>query len=277
VFAEKVVTIAAKPIEGRGDMDMGLDGLRVLVTAGGAGIGLKVVEAFLREGASVYTCDVDRTALDALAKAHPEFGQSVCDVSNREAVARLFDDAIRKLGGLDCLVNNAGIAGPTGPVHEIEPEDWDRCLEVCLTGQFNCTRLAVGHLRRSSNASIINLSSAAGRFGFPNRSPYSAAKWGVVGFTKTLSMELGQYGIRCNAILPGTVEGKRIREVIEAKAKIAGRSPADVQDDWLAKASIREMIQPEQLADMMVFLASSRGRTVSGQGISIDGDLQALL
>lgn len=258
-------------------MDLGINGLRVLVTAGAAGIGLKVVEAFLGEGAKVYTCDIDRSALDALNKAHPEVHNSVCDVSNRDAVAKLFDDAIRKLGGLDCLVNNAGIAGPTGPVHEIAPEDWDRCLEVCLTGQFNCTRLAVSHLKRSSNASIINLSSAAGRFGFPNRSPYAAAKWGVVGFTKTLSMELGQFGIRCNAILPGTVEGKRIRDVIEAKAKIAGRSAADVQNEWLAKASIREMIQPEQLADMMLFLASTRGRTVSGQAISIDGDLQALL
>ena len=258
-------------------MDLGLKGLRVLVTAGAAGIGLKVVEAFVGEGATVYTCDIDRSALEALSSAHPQVNHSVCDVSNRDAVAKLFDDAIRKLGGLDCLVNNAGIAGPTGPVHEIAPEDWDRCLEVCLTGQFNCTRLAVAHLKRSSNASIINLSSAAGRFGFPNRSPYSAAKWGVVGFTKTLSMELGQYGIRCNAILPGTVEGKRIRDVIEAKAKIAGRNAADVQNEWLAKASIREMIQPEQLADMMLLLASERGRTVSGQAISIDGDLQALL
>ncbi|UCH46510.1 MAG: SDR family oxidoreductase [Betaproteobacteria bacterium] len=258
-------------------MDLGIKGLRVLVTAGAGGIGLKVAEAFTSEGASVYTCDIDPSALDALGKAHPGIGSSVCDVSDRTAVAKLFDEAIKTLGGLDCLVNNAGIAGPTGPVHEIDPEQWDRCLEVCLTGQFNCARLAVAHLRRSSNPSIINLSSAAGRFGFPNRSPYAAAKWGVVGFTKTLSMELGQYGIRCNAILPGTVEGKRIRDVIEAKAKIAGRAASEVQDDWLAKASIREMIQPEQLADMILFLASTRGRTLSGQAISIDGDLQALL
>lgn len=258
-------------------MDLGIKGLRVLVTAGADGIGLKVAEAFLREGASVYTCDINGSALEALNKAHPEIGSSVCDVADRSAVAKLFDEAIKVLGGLDCLVNNAGIAGPTGPVHEIDPDEWDRCLQVCLTGQFNCARLAVAHLRRSANASIINLSSAAGRFGFPNRSPYAAAKWGVVGFSKTLSMELGQYGIRCNAILPGTVEGKRIRQVIEAKAKIAGKSATEVQNEWLAKASIREMIQPEQLADMILFLASTRGRTLSGQAISIDGDLQALL
>lgn len=258
-------------------MDLGISGLRVLVTAGANGIGLRVAEAFLREGASVYVCDIDQSALGTLKRVRPEIGSSVCDVSDRAAVAKLFDQAIKKLGGLDCLVNNAGIAGPTGPVHEIAPEEWDRCIDVCLTGQFNCTRVAVAHLTKSNNASIVNLSSAAGRFGFPNRSPYSAAKWGVVGFTKTLSMELGQYGIRCNAILPGTVEGERIRQVIAAKAKIAGRPASQVQDEWLAKASIKEMIQPEQLADMMLFLASTRGRTISGQAISIDGDLQALV
>jgi NAD(P)-dependent dehydrogenase (short-subunit alcohol dehydrogenase family) len=148
---------------------------------------------------------------------------------------------------------------------------------VCITGQFNCTRLAVEPLRQSTNASIINLSSAAGKFGFPNRSPYSAAKWAVVGFTKSIAMELGQFGIRCNAILPGVVEGERIRKVIEAKAEIAGKSAAEIQTAWLAHASIKELIQPEQLADVMLLLASPRGRTISGQAISIDGNLQALV
>jgi NAD(P)-dependent dehydrogenase (short-subunit alcohol dehydrogenase family) len=258
-------------------MDLGIKGLRVLITAGAGGIGLKVAEAFEREGAKLHVCDIDKAALSALAKAHPGIGVSECDVADRKAVAALFAQAAEKLGGLDCLVNNAGIAGPTGPVHEIEPEEWDRCVQVCLTSQFNCTRLAVEHLRQSKNASIVNLSSAAGRFGFPNRSPYSAAKWGVVGFTKTIAMELGQYGIRCNAILPGTVEGERIRRVIEAKAKIAGKSPREMEDTWLAKASIREMIQPEQLADMILFLASPRARTISGQAIAIDSDLQSLV
>jgi NAD(P)-dependent dehydrogenase (short-subunit alcohol dehydrogenase family) len=258
-------------------MDLGIKGLRVLVTAGAAGIGLKTVEAFVAEGARVHVCDVDTQALASLAVAHPGVGRSVCDVADRDSVNRMFGEALEVLGGLDCLVNNAGIAGPTGPVHEIAPEDWDRCLDVCITGQFNCTRLAVEPLRQSTNASIINLSSAAGKFGFPNRSPYSAAKWAVVGFTKSIAMELGQFGIRCNAILPGVVEGERIRKVIEAKAEIAGKSAAEIQTAWLAHASIKELIQPEQLADVMLLLASPRGRTISGQAISIDGNLQALV
>ncbi len=258
-------------------MDLGLKGLKVLVTAGAGGIGLEVVDAFVREGAQVYACDVDEAALAALAKSHPQVLATRCDVTDRPGVARMFQDMAQRLGGLDCLVNNAGIAGPTGPVHEIAPEDWDRCLDVCITGQFNCTRLAVEHLKRSANASIVNLSSAAGKFGFPNRSAYAAAKWGVVGFTKTIAIELGQYGVRCNAILPGVVEGARIRSVIEAKARIANKSPEEVQTAWLSLASIKELIQPEQLADLIVFLASSRGRTISGQALSVDGNLQALV
>jgi NAD(P)-dependent dehydrogenase (short-subunit alcohol dehydrogenase family) len=258
-------------------VDLDCRDLKVLVTAGAAGIGLKVAEAFVAEGARVYVCDVDKGALAAMAKTHPQIITRECDVTDRAAVAAMFADAIKKLGGLDCLVNNAGIAGPTGPVHEIKPEDWDRCLDVCITSQFNCTRLAVEHLKKSGNPSIVNLSSAAGKFGFPNRSPYSTAKWGVVGFTKTIAMELGQFGIRCNAILPGIVEGERIRKVIEAKAQVAGKSAGEIQEAWLALASIKELIQPTQLAGMIVLLASPRGRTISGQAISIDGNLQALV
>ena len=258
-------------------MDLQIQGLKVLITAGASGIGLTTAQTFLREGARVYICDVDEAALKSARAQHPELLTIVCDVSDRDAVARMFADATAKLGGLDCLVNNAGVAGPTGPVHEIDPKDWDRCLQVCITGQFNCTRLAVEHLRKSANPSIINLSSAAGRFGFPNRSPYSAAKWAVVGFTKTIAMELGRYGIRCNAILPGPVDGERIRRVISEKAQLAGKTVEEMTSTWLALASIKELIDPQQLADMMVLLASPRSRTTSGQAIAIDGDMQALV
>lgn len=144
-------------------MEMGLNGLKVLVTAGAGGIGLEVAEAFIEEGARVHVCDVDRDALAALPAG---ITGTYADVASRDDVARLFAEADTALGGLDCLVNNAGIAGPTGRVEEINPEDWDRTLDICITGQFNCVRLAVPALRRSANPSIVNLSSAAGRFGF---------------------------------------------------------------------------------------------------------------
>jgi NAD(P)-dependent dehydrogenase (short-subunit alcohol dehydrogenase family) len=215
-------------------------------------------------------------ALGALARAHPEVTGSKTDVANRAQVAGLFNDALRALSGLDCLVNNAGIAGPTGRVDSLKPEDWDRTLAINITGQFNCARLAVPHLQKSANPSIINLSSAAGRFGFPLRSPYAASKWAVIGFTKSLSMELGEFGIRVNAIQPGAVKGERIRRVFEAKAKARGVSMEEMQRIALAQASIKEMIQPQHLADMIVYLASPTARTISGQAIAIDGDLQSL-
>ncbi|HZB36859.1 MAG TPA: SDR family oxidoreductase [Beijerinckiaceae bacterium] len=258
-------------------MDLQIEGLRVLVTAGAGGIGLEIVRAFRREGAKVHVCDVDDGALGALAEDRPEVTRSKTDVADRGQVAKLFEDSSKALGGLDCLVNNAGIAGPTGRVEEIDPADWDRCLAVDITGQFNCARLAVPHLKQSRNGSMFNLASAAGKFGFPLRSPYAAAKWGVVGFTKSLSMELGEFGIRVNAILPGIVEGDRIRRVFEAKAKERGVAPEEQLKLAMTQSSIKELVQPQQLANMIVFLASPLGRTVSGQAISIDSDLQSLV
>jgi NAD(P)-dependent dehydrogenase (short-subunit alcohol dehydrogenase family) len=257
-------------------MDLGIRDLRVLVTAGAAGIGLEIARAFVREGARVHICDVDEKALAAARLSDPKLTQTVCDVADRVQVTRLFDEAIRVLGGLDCLVNNAGIAGPTGRVEEINPEDWDRCLAIDLTGQFNCARLAVAHLKQSNNASIMNLSSQAGKHGFPQRSAYAAAKWGVIGFTKSIAIELGPFGIRVNALLPGLVAGDRIRRVIEAKAQQAGVSFQEQEAAMFRSVSIKDYVTPQQLADMVVFTASPRARTISGQAISVCGDTNML-
>ncbi|WP_262299441.1 SDR family oxidoreductase [Microvirga sesbaniae] len=257
-------------------MDLNIAGLRVLVTAGAAGIGLEIARAFHREGARVHICDVDRAALREATASDPDLTSSYGDVADRADVARVFEETLGVLWGLDVLVNNAGIAGPTARVEEINPEDWDRCLEVCITGQFNCTRLAVPYLRQSQNASIVNLSSAAGRFGFPLRSPYAAAKWAVIGFTKSLSRELGEDGIRVNAILPGVVAGDRQRRVLEAKAQQLGVSFDEIERRALASTSLKEYVTAQQLADQIVFLCSPLGRTISGQAIAVDADLQAL-
>lgn len=257
-------------------MDLGLKGSRVLVTAGGNGIGLAIARRFAAEGAKVHTCDVDPAALAALAASDAAITSTKCDVSDRSAVDKLFAETLEKLGGLDVLVNNAGIAGPTSGIEEMHPEDWDRCVAICLTGQFNCTRLAVPHLRNSKNASIVNISSAAGRLGFAMRTPYAAAKWGVIGLTKSLSVELGPDDIRVNAILPGLVAGDRQRRVLEAKAQQRGISYSEMERTAFSYTSIKDYVTPEQIADQILFMCSSRGRTISGQAISICGDTQML-
>jgi NAD(P)-dependent dehydrogenase (short-subunit alcohol dehydrogenase family) len=257
-------------------MDLAITNLRVLVTAGAGGIGREVARAYVAEGARVHVCDVDEAALAALGESDPRITRSRADVADRGEVARLFDEARAALGGLDVLINNAGIAGPTGRVDEIAPDDWDRCLAVNITGQFNCARLAVPHLLKSPNPSIVNLSSAAGRLGFPLRSAYAASKWAVIGFTKSLAIELGQSGIRVNAILPGIVEGERIQRVFASKASARGISLEAMQAEALSFVSMHTTVTPQQLADAILFITSPRGRTISGQALSICGDTQLL-
>lgn len=247
-----------------------------MISAGADGIGLEIARAFAREGARVHVCDVDEKALDRLARTDPAISQSVCDVASREQVAHYFQDGIAKLGGLDCLVNNAGIAGPTGRVDEIDPAEWDRCLAVDLTGQFNCVRLAVAHLRRSGNASIMNVSSLAGRLGFAMRAPYAAAKWGVVGLARSLAIELGPDNVRVNALLPGIIAGDRQNRVLGAKAEARGVSFEEMERIAFSYTSLKEYVTPQQLADLVVFVASPRGRMISGQALSVCGDTNML-
>ena len=268
-------------------MELGIAGLRVIVTAGAGGIGRVIADAFLQEGARVHICDVDAAQVESFVTTHRNGATagrasgSVCDVSNRAQVDSLFAGAIENLGGLDCLVNNAGIAGPTGPVHEIATEDWDRCINVNLTGQFNCARLAVPHLlaassEPSANVSMLNLSSLAGRLGFALRTPYAASKWGVIGLTRSLAIELGPAGIRVNALLPGVVAGERQHRVLSAKAKARGISFEEMEALAFSYTSIKEYVTPEQLADLALFTASPRGRTISGQSLSVCGDTNML-
>ena len=257
-------------------MDSGLQDRRVLVTAGASGIGRAIARAFVKEGARVETCDVDEAALAALSASDPRIGRQVCDVSDRAAVERMVATAVERLGGLDVLVNNAGIAGPTAPVERIDPEAWDRTLAVNITGMFNVARLAIAHLKAGQGAGMINISSAAGRFGFPNRAPYAASKWAVVGFTKTLAMELGAAGVRVNALLPGSVAGSRIEAVYAAKAKQAGVTPEAFLETALGMASIKQLVSPERIASLAVFLASPLSEGLSGQAVGMDNDTQSL-
>lgn len=248
---------------------------RVLVTAGASGIGKEIARAFVAGGAKVCVCDIDVKALETAAKDIPGLLTTVCDVSKRRDIERMVAAAVEALGGLDVLVNNAGISGPTAPVEEMDPDEWEKVMLVDLTGTFNVTRLAVPHLKKSSAGVIINMSSVAGRFGYANRSPYCTAKWGLIGFTKTLSIELGSHGIRANAILPGAVGGARIERVFEGRAQASGKPVEQIRKEAMAVQSIKQLVDPKDIAALAVFLASDAAKSISGQMMPIDNDMQA--
>lgn len=254
-------------------MDLQLQNARVIVTAGAGGIGRAIVDGFLALGATVSTCDINEQALASLPDG---ISARRVDVADHEALARFVDEAASSMGGIDCLVNNAGIAGPTGRIEELDISDVERCLSICLTSQFVTSGRAVPHLRNSQNASILNISSLAGRLGFKLRAPYSAAKWGVIGLTKSLAAELGPDRIRVNAVLPGLVAGDRQRRVLEARAQARGIPFEQAEAEAFSYTSIREYVTPQQIADQILFLASPRGKTISGQAISVCGDTSML-
>jgi NAD(P)-dependent dehydrogenase (short-subunit alcohol dehydrogenase family) len=217
-------------------------------------------------------CDIDKSGLDRLVREIPGVKAAVCDVSRRQEVERMVAAGVAALGGVDVLVNNAGISGPTAAVEDMDPQAWEDVLQVNLTGCFNVTRLAIPYLKQSRCGVILNMSSLAGRFGYPNRSPYCVSKWGLIGFTKTLAIELGPYGIRVNAILPGAVAGERLEAVFAGRAAASGQSVEDVKAQAMSIQSLKRFVDPRDVAALCVFLASDAGKAISGQMVPIDND-----
>ena len=258
-------------------MEFSAKGLRVLITAGAGGIGRVMARTFSEHGAKVHICDVDEKALASTKKQLPAVSQTLADVARLEDVEHLFVEVKKFLGGLDVLINNAGIAGPTAKVEDIRPEDWERCIAVDLNGMFYCTRKAMPLIKAAGGGSIINLSSAAGRLAFPMRTPYSAAKWAVVCFTESLAAEAGPDKVRVNCIQPGIVEGERIDRVIEAKAKGLKLSQEEVRKRMLAGVSLETTVTAQDIANMALYLATAPGRHISGQAISVCGGTRYLV
>jgi len=250
-------------------------GLRALVTAGASGIGRAIAGQLAAHGAKVHVCDVSKGFLEDYKRAGGG-SASLADVSDDGAVERVFDELRRELGGLDILINNAGIAGPTGGVDEISPTDWRRTIDICLTGQFLCAHHAVPMIKASGGGSIVNMSSAAGRFGYAFRTPYSAAKWGVIGFTQSLAKELGPHNIRVNAILPGIVEGPRMTGVIRDRATQLGVTYEAMETTYLENVSLRRMVTAEDVAQTVLFLVSTAGRNISGQSVGVCGNVERI-
>jgi NAD(P)-dependent dehydrogenase (short-subunit alcohol dehydrogenase family) len=251
-------------------------GLRVAISAGAGGIGRSLADAFIAHGSRVAVCDVDEAALRDFERAHPDHVACKADVGSQREVDGFFDTLESAFSGLDVLVNNAGIAGPTAAVEEIDPDEWRRTVDINLSGQFYCARRAVPLLKRNAGGVMINVSSVAGRLAYPYRLPYAATKWAIVGMTQSLALELGSSGIRVNALLPGLVEGPRIDRVIQARADELGIDFGQMRERYLEKVALGRMVTHDDLAAMALFLCSSLGRNISGQSLSVCGDIVAL-
>lgn len=260
-------------------MDLNLKDQKVIVTAGAQGIGLAITAAFVEAGAHVHICDVSE---DFLASARSQFAgapvsYSLTDVTSESQVDAMFADLSQRWGGVvDVLVNNAGIAGPTLPVEDVELSGWDQTIAVNLTGPFLCTRRSVPMLKKNGGGSIVNISSVAGRLGFALRTPYSASKYGVIGLTETWAIELGPSNIRVNAVLPGVVEGARQERIVAAKAEAYGIDHEEMRQRLLSKVSLRKMVTAQDIANQIIFICSPAGASISGRSLSVCGNVEVL-
>jgi NAD(P)-dependent dehydrogenase (short-subunit alcohol dehydrogenase family) len=240
---------------------------RALITAGASGIGRAMAQAYADAGFEVWVTDIDADALDALPDAWHCHEVSAND---EPAVASLFVQ-IGAAGGLDVLCANAGIAGPTAAIEDVDLTDWQACVSVNLEGAFLATKYAAPMMKSAGKGAIIYTSSTAGIYGYPNRAPYSAAKWAIIGLMKTTAMELGSFGIRANAICPGAVEGKRMEGVLAREAAAKNMTRDQVYDGYAVGTSMRSFVEASDVANMAVFLGTDVSRMVSGQVISVDG------
>ncbi|MBO6782785.1 MAG: SDR family oxidoreductase [Alphaproteobacteria bacterium] len=255
-------------------MSISTDGARVIVTAGGSGIGRAIVDRFVAAGARVHTCDVQQDLLDETVASNDAVSGSLTDVGVPEQVEQLVADAVEQMGGVDVLVNNAGIGGPRAALEDVSYEDWDRTIRVNLNGMFYCIKNVARHMKAQQSGCIVNISTASAKVALPMRSPYVASKVGVLGLTHTVAREYGPYGIRCNAILPGLIDNERGRGIVANQARERGISVEEREAEFLEFISLKCWIDPTEVGDLAVFLASDAGRHITAQEIGMDGNVE---
>jgi NAD(P)-dependent dehydrogenase (short-subunit alcohol dehydrogenase family) len=248
----------------------------VVITAGASGIGYNIASGFSNRGANVFVCDVDAAKVKIVNNEDNGIKAFVANVSKAEEVDNFFNFIKSSHKHIDIMINNAGIAGPTARVEDIKPAEWEQTVAVTLNGMFFNTRLAVPMIRKANGGSIINISSSAAYFGFPYRTPYAASKWGIIGFTKTIAMELGPEGIRVNAICPGSVSGERIDSVIQREADLRGLKFEDIKASYERQVSLRTFVDAEDVTNTILFLCSEYGAKISGQALGVDGHTETL-
>jgi NAD(P)-dependent dehydrogenase (short-subunit alcohol dehydrogenase family) len=251
----------------------------IIISAAADGIGWTLAKSCLEKGYSVYISDINQKRIDEINE-HPLINNKIfienVDANNPDSVEKYFDAIKEKTSTLDALINNVGIAGPTGPMESLSLADWKNTIDVNINSHFYFTKYAIPLLKANQGGSIINISSTAGLFGFPLRTPYAASKWAVIGMTKSLAMELGDFNVRVNAICPGSVAGDRMERVIEAKAKSIGVSEQELQQDYESMVSLNTFVDKEDIASMALFLISNEAKRISGQVMTVDGNTERM-
>ena len=260
-------------------LDNSLKNKKIIISAGASGIGWATTKICVAKGASVYLCDNDLKAINKVKK-HSLYSKRIfvseTDASDETEVVDFFHKIKKKFRNLDALINNVGIAGPTGTIEKLDSSEWENTLHVNVNSHFYFTKQAIPLLKKSNNSSIVNISSTAGIMGYPLRSPYAVSKWGVVGLTKTLAMELGKYKIRVNAVCPGTIKGDRMKRVIKAKAKLMKVSQKLIEKDFISMSSLKSWVTEEDIGNACAFLISNEASKISGQVIAVDGNTEKM-
>jgi NAD(P)-dependent dehydrogenase (short-subunit alcohol dehydrogenase family) len=252
---------------------------KIVISAAADGIGWSIAQECMSNGALVYVSDKNKEALDNISKHDLYEKQLFLDrvnTHNFQEVENYFNKIKDKVDKIDALINNVGIAGPTGKLEDLDINDWKQTIDININSHFYYTKCAIPLLKKNNGGSIINLSSTAGLFGFPLRMPYAASKWAVIGMTKSLSMELGEFNVRVNAICPGSVYGDRMKRVIEAKAKSLGVTEDSLQKDYESMISLKTFVNKEDIANMAVFLLSQEAHKISGQVMTVDGNTERM-
>ena len=250
---------------------------RVLITGGGAGIGAGLARRFAKEGDRIALCDADA---GAVAQMQAEFPDAICahaDVTSETDMTAFLDQVETEWGGIDVVCANAGTGGPAGRIEDLKYDEWQSCLSVNLDGCFLTCRWASRLMRAQKAGLIVITSSTAGLFGYPLRSPYATAKWGLIGLTKTLASELGPDGVRVNAICPGAVEGDRMERVLAMEAASSDKSIDELRETYVKGTSMRTWVTIDDLTDMVMFLASPAAGKISGQIIAVDGHTETIV
>ena len=259
--------------------DQSLKNKKIVISAGASGIGWATAKVCLSRGAQVFLCDINDKLIKKINK-NIKYKNKIfayeCDVSNENDVIDFFSKILKKTKRIDALINNVGIAGPTGSLEKLDSEEWEKTLQINVVSHFYFTKQAIPIIKKNKTGSIINLSSGAGLMGFPLRSPYAASKWAIVGLTKTLAMELGKFKIRVNAICPGTIKGDRMKRVVRDKSKFLKISRNIVEKEFISMASMNSWIYEDDIGKMCAFLISNDSARISGQIIGVDGNATRL-